>query len=340
MEEIRLCYTDGETLMSKEHTPRPFCIKGLLPQGVCLLAGNPKSGKSWLVLDWSLCISKGIPVWGMETVQGTVLYLCLEDTEDRLRERLSLMTDEVPKSICFVTESGTLADTLEEQIHFFMREHPDTVLIVIDTFQLIRENTGEPNYAGDYQEIQKLKRIADQYRITILLVHHLRKQGDTDPFNRLSGTTGITGAADNLFILDRKDRRQSDAQLICTGRDIGDRVVHMRFSRECYVWTMISDSAETPEVILPAELNALVRYIKEVEHFLGGNQELCQRIMESTGVSATPKGLKQKMNVWRQALAEMGVVFESRKANGERTVEVHYESQGTQVAQRAQDGAP
>lgn len=87
------------------------------------------------------------------------------------------MTDEVPKSICFATASGTLADTLEEQINFFLREHANTVLIVIDTFQLIRANSGDPTYGGDHQEMTKLKQIADKFHITILLVHHLRKRG-------------------------------------------------------------------------------------------------------------------------------------------------------------------
>ena len=92
----------------------------------------------------------------------------------------------------FATVAGTLADDLEEQILDFLQEHPDTVLIVVDTFQMVRGNTSEPSYGGDYQDIQKLKRIADSQRVTILLVHHLRKQGDRDPINKLSGTTGTS----------------------------------------------------------------------------------------------------------------------------------------------------
>ena len=340
MEEIRLCYIDGETLMAQRSEPTVFCIESLLPRGLCILGGDPKIGKSWLVLDWSVHIVKGEPVWGMKTKQGTVLYLCLEDNEDRLRQRLSLMTDEVPRNICFATETGTLADTLAEQIDFFMREHPDTVLIVIDTFQLIRANSGDPTYGGDYQEVQKLKQIADRFHITILLVHHLRKQGDRDPFNRLSGTTGITGAADTLFVLDKQERGHDTAKLRCTGRDIGDRVLNLRFCRERCVWELISDSAEHPEVMLPAELAALVTYMRKTGYYHGSNQKLCEQIREHTGVTATPKGLKQKMNVWQSTLAEMGVSFESRKANGERTVDVHYAPEGTQVAQGTQKSAP
>ena len=340
MDEVQLYYVDGETLMTRASTPQRYCIKGFLPQGVCVLGGYPKSGKSWLVMDWSLRILKGIPVWGMEVKRGTVLYLCLEDTEDRLRQRLSLMTDEVPGNICFATAAGTLADTLEEQIHFFLHQRPDTVLIVVDTFQVIRAGSGDPSYGGDYQEVQKLKRIADQYGITILLVHHLRKQGDNNPFNRLSGTTGLTGAADTLFILERQENGQTAARLRCTGRDIGDRVMNLKFSGDRYVWELVSDSAQTPEVMLPTELHGLIRYMKEAGHYRGGNQELCQLIKEQTGVSATPKGLKQKMNVWKTTLEGLGLSFESRKANGERTVEICFDPAVAKVAQGTQDCDP
>lgn len=81
MEEIRLCYIDGETLMAQRSEPTAFCIGSLLPQGLCILGGDPKTGKSWMVLDWSVHIAKGEPVWGMKTKQGTVPYLCLEDSE-------------------------------------------------------------------------------------------------------------------------------------------------------------------------------------------------------------------------------------------------------------------
>ena len=68
--------------------------------------------------------------------------------------------------------------------------------------------------------MQRLKRIADKYGITILLVHHLRKQGNRDPVNRLSGTTGISGAVDAVFVLDKKERVRYSALLANTGRDM------------------------------------------------------------------------------------------------------------------------
>ncbi len=187
----------------------------------------------------------------METRRGTTLYLCLEDTLRRIQNRLDCITDSVPENAYFATVAGTLADDLEAQILQFLREHSDTVLIVIDIFQMIRSNAGEPSYGGDYEEIQKLKRIADSQRIAILLVHHLRMQDDRDPLNKLSGTTGITGAVDTVFVLDKSCRREDAATLVCTGRDIEHRELELRFSKEDFVWKLTADSSKDGLFLCP-----------------------------------------------------------------------------------------
>lgn len=227
MLEKELMAVDGETLWDLEFGVRRFCIRGLLPQGLCILGGAPKIGKSWLVLDWCIRIARGEPIWGLDTVQGTTLYLCLEDTLQRVQHRVYCMSEEATPNAYFATAVGTLADDLEAQISSFLRSHPDTVLVVIDTFQMVHGNTNDPFYGSDYQDMQRLKRIADKYGITILLVHHLRKQGDRDPVNRLSGTTGISGAVDAVFVLDKKERSQNTALLVCTGRDIAYRELEL-----------------------------------------------------------------------------------------------------------------
>lgn len=111
------------------------------------------------------------------------------------------LTDEVPSNVHFVTDCSKLDEKLEEQIRTFVDEHMDTVLIIIDTFQLIRSANKDSGYSNDYLEVQKLKKLADELKIAILLVHHLRKQGDSDPINEISGTNGIAGCADALFVL-------------------------------------------------------------------------------------------------------------------------------------------
>ena len=336
MAENRFVAMDGVTLTELEFSARKFCVKGLIPQGLCILGGAPKVGKSWLVLEWCIRIAKGEPVWEMPTTQGTTLYLCLEDTYQRVQQRVFCITDELPQNIYFANAAGTLEEGLEEQILTFVREHPDTVLIVIDTFQIVRGNGKEPSYGGDYSDLQKLKRIADSQQITILLVHHLRKQGDRDPINRLSGTTGISGAVDGAFVLDRKDRSQNAALLICTGRDMDYRELELKFSKEKFVWELISDSLEKPERLLPPELISFLEYMKTVEYFSGGNTELTERIKECSGIELEPKRLKQLMNRFRDSLQELGLTFRSHRSNGQRLVEVRYTEPVTQVPEVTQ----
>lgn len=118
----------------------------------------------------------------------------------RVQNRLLCITDEVPPNAFFATSAGTLSDGLCEQIRDFVKEHPDTVFVAVDTFQIVRNNNIDTSYANDYDEIRLLKQLADELNICLLLVHHLRKQGDSDPFNKLTGTTGISRRSQILLL--------------------------------------------------------------------------------------------------------------------------------------------
>ena len=316
-----------ETLWDMEFDSKQFCIQGLLPQGLCMLGGAPKMGKSFMVLNWVEKVAKGEPIWRMKTRQGTTLYLCLEDNLQRVQQRLYRMSDGPTPNAYFTTMAGTLASNLEEQISAFLLSHPDTVLIVVDTFQMVRGSTGDPAYGTDYQDMQKLKRIADQYGITILLVHHLRKNGDKDPLNRLSGTTGISGAVDAVYVLDRKERGQNAALLVCTGRDIDHRELGLRFLKEQCIWELVSDSAENQQMLLPQELVSFLEYMRERRSFAGGNTELAEAFNAHTGGNIEAKRLKQLMNCWKETLREEGLTFRSYRSNGQRFVEVRFTEQ-------------
>lgn len=201
--KAKLAVIDGETLMDMTLPPTRFCVETLLPQGMCILGGASKIGKSWWVLDLCIRIAKGEPMWDLKTNRGTTLYLCLEDTLRRVQNRLLCITDEVPSNAFFATSAGTLSDGLCEQIRDFVKEHIDTVFVAVDTFQIVRNNSIDTSYANDYDEIRLLKQLADELNICLLLVHHLRKQGDNDPFNKLTGTTGIVGQLILLLFLTR-----------------------------------------------------------------------------------------------------------------------------------------
>ena len=87
MDNKKLDIIDAETLVDMRLEPVKFSIENILPQGIAMISGAPKIGKSWLMLDWCLKIAKGEPVWNFKTNQGTALYLCLEDNWNRIQNR-------------------------------------------------------------------------------------------------------------------------------------------------------------------------------------------------------------------------------------------------------------
>jgi len=324
--KAKLAVIDGETLMDLKLPPTKFCVDTLLPQGMCILGGASKIGKSWWVLDLCVRIAKGEPMWDLKTTKGTTLYLCLEDTLRRVQNRLLCITDEVPPNAFFATSAGTLSDGLCEQIRDFVKEHTDTVFVAVDTFQIVRNNSIDTSYANDYDEIRLLKQLADELNICLLLVHHLRKQGDSDPFNKLTGTTGIVGAVDTAFVLDKSKRNADSATLYCTGRDVEDRRIELQFSKKDFVWKMLRDSMENREMLLPKEMELLIEFMKVQKSFNGSNTEFADLYNAHTESAVSVKGLKQMMNLWRYSLEEFGLSFRSHRSNGLRLLEVNYSS--------------
>ena len=229
-------------LYQTAYQSRPPIIDGLLYAGAYILAGAPKIGKSWLALWLCLCAAQGKPLWTFATRPCEVLYPCLEDSFQRIQSRLFDLTEDAPPTLHFAVMSQQLHNGLVEQIEQFLKEHPQTKLIVIDTLQRIRTVGNDANpYASDYRDIGVLKALADKYRIAILLVHHLRKMNDDDPMNMISGTTGLSGATDSNFVLRKSQRRENTATLYCTGRDIPYRELALEFDGEDHVWKLLSD---------------------------------------------------------------------------------------------------
>ena len=128
-------------------------------------------GKSWLALWLAVTVAKGEPVWGMSVKQGTTLYLCLEDSVLRIQNRLFEITEDAPDSVHFCTECAPIGQGLEEQVEGFLVAHPDTVLVLVDTLQMVRP-VHDATYANDYRDLSVLKRLADKHGIAILLIEH------------------------------------------------------------------------------------------------------------------------------------------------------------------------
>ena len=181
-------------------------IDGLLYQGTYLFVGSPKVGKSFMMAQLAYHISTGTPLWNYRVRNATVLYFALEDDYPRLQRRLYHMFGaDGTDNLYFATESKTVNGGLEDQIRGFIQEHPDTGLIIIDTLKRVRETGGaDYSYGSDYDVVAKLKALADSYKVTMLIVHHTRKQQADDKFDTISGTNGLLGAP--LFSAKRNEQ--------------------------------------------------------------------------------------------------------------------------------------
>lgn len=243
-------FDNAAEILGRDIPPQRWIIDGMLPEGLTLLCGAPKAGKSWLALDMALHVASGEPFWNHPTAPGKVLLLALEDGERRLKARMETLMrgcDSLQAAMlypCFSVpplEHGFTAGLDAELSDFGSGER--VAMVVVDTLGKVREPSRLDGYQRDYQQLAALKKIADKHHIAMLVVHHLRKMKADDPFDQISGTNGILGAADGAFILKRNNRTDRNGKLYFTSRDADDQQYAVQFGDDCR-WNILSTDAE------------------------------------------------------------------------------------------------
>ena len=314
----------AEQLQSAPYSPVPFLVDELIPEGLHILAGAPKIGKSWLALWLCLCVAQGQALWNFATTQGEALYLSLEDSFQRIQTRLFDLTEDAPPTLHFAIMADTLKHGLEQQIEQFLTEHPTTKLVVIDTLQRVRGTGSDSNlYANDYQDIGLLKKLADKRHIAILLIHHLRKLHDDDPMNMISGSTGLSGAADSTFVLQKNSRLANVASLHCTGRDISDRTLKLEFGEEDHIWKLIEDSktCSGASKISALQLVHLFSALLSADpEYTGTPSALSAKIDPNGRLGITPKKVTRLVLESVETLRENGILVKTYRSNGKRLI--------------------
>ena len=290
-------YTISMTeLYQNTYKSRSAIIEGVLYPGTYLLAGAPKIGKSFLVAQLAYHVSTGKELWGYQVRQGTVLYLALEDEHRRLQERMYRMfgTDSSEK-LFFATCAKQIGNGLEDQLKKFMKEHPDTKLVILDTLQKIREVGNEKNsYAKDYEIIGKLKQITDESGCCFLLVHHTRKQQADDKFDMISGTNGLLGSADGAFMLVKEKRTDQTATLDVSGRDQKDQRIYLTRDNERLIWELDHVEAEPWVEPTDAVLEAIAALVNETSPVWNGT---ATELVSALGVDLKPNALAMRLNI-------------------------------------------
>lgn len=234
-------------LMKKEFPEPRWAIPGILPEGLNLLAGKPKKGKSIFALNIGLSISLGGLALGKILVErGAVIYLALEDTERRLQGRLKQMmvySDQAPDALHLFTKWPRMDAGGLELLEAKISETPNLRLVIIDTLQKFRKPAkGNANlYAEDYETVTKIKNVADSLGVCILLIHHLRKSEADDIFDTLSGSLGLTGGTDGNLVM---ESIRGITTLHITGRDLEGVELAIELDSRLLSWMLLGKRSE------------------------------------------------------------------------------------------------
>lgn len=228
MEKMRVNGTRGDVLLAKDFPPLVYAVDAILPQGLAILAASPKSSKSFMALDFALGVGTGgVAMSHLKCRQGDVLYIGLEDSERRLKDRINLMTEYTHPDLSRIEfqsiDSGWVGSGIGRSwIEEWAAGVEDPRLVVIDTFRKAEPGLEETRnqYLEEQEVMLNYKRLADRFNMTILLVHHNTKAADDgDWLNKFSGSKGITGGADTLLYIDFK-RGERTGFLRIDGRDV------------------------------------------------------------------------------------------------------------------------
>lgn len=236
----------AESLMAMQFKDPTYLVPDTIPENTTLLAGRPKKGKSFLLLNLAVSVACGGYALGKIRVEKRgVLFLALEDKERRLKNRLEriLKGEPAPANLYFKTQFKTINDGGIEALDNWLKNHNQVKLVIIDTLAKIKTTMRKNSdlYLEDYACISKLKAISDKHDVALIINHHTRKATSEDLFDTILGTTGISAAADNLMIL-KKERNQ--AFLSITGRDIEEKELALKFDPETFNWILLGTAEE------------------------------------------------------------------------------------------------
>ncbi len=235
-------------LMAMEFEPTRWVVPGVLPEGLSLLVGKPKKGKSWMALGVCEAVAAGGVAFGTRRVeQGDTLYLALEDNHKRLQKRLKKVLNgaPAPDGMHLHTEWPRLDEGGAELLDEWLTDHPGARLVVIDTLAKVRRPAGGANvYAEDYSALEKLLPLAAKHGVAIVVVHHLRKMAASDPMDEISSSTGLTAGVDGFLIL-RRTPGSKGPTLYVDGRDIEEPTEYaLHWNHNTATWTIEGDAEE------------------------------------------------------------------------------------------------
>jgi DNA-binding Lrp family transcriptional regulator len=265
--------------------PLKYPVPGIFVEGLTVLAGKPKIGKSWFLLHAAIAVARGgFTLGNLHCIEGDVLYCALEDNARCMQSRMTKLlgiSQPWPKRLTLCYDLPRLGEGGAEAIRDWILSVPNPRMVAIDTLAMIRalKKVDESNYQSDYLALIDLRALANEFGIALPVSHHLRKAEADDPFDTISGTLGLTGAVDSMLVLKRSVGGGSNYVLHGKGRDLVEIEKAMEFDRESCLWRIAGDAAP---IRRSAERTAILDAIAEAGEPIGPND-----IATATGMKAT-----------------------------------------------------
>jgi AAA domain/Toprim-like len=278
-------------LKEKTFEPIRYLIPLLIPEGLTLLAGRPKIGKSWAVLDIALAVAGGRYALGdYKLEQGDVLYAALEDNDRRLRSRIErILTQneqQWPSRLTLATKWRRLDAGGVDDAKEWAASVKCPRLIIFDTLAGIKpeRNNKDSLYDGDYRALRELQAWAGEAGICIIVLHHTRKMESDDPIDSVSGTLGLTGCVDTVIVLARTNKGTT---LYVRGRDVEEQEKAVAFNKHNCRWTIMGEAEEVHRAQSRNRILTLLDDVSSVREPQGPKQIAAQTDMSEQTVSKT-----------------------------------------------------
>jgi len=304
---------ESDVLFEKQLEKRRYIVEGLLPEGLTVLSGDPKVGKSFFALSLSVSVAKGEPFLCFPTKKSDVLYFSFEDDEKRLQQRLFEMSDDTFSGLTFSNDVLHLGDGFIETLENYLQQHPDTKLVVVDTLNYIRPEKQSTNmYKNDYDDMILLHRLTLQYGIAMLLLHHNRKGSDEDDLRSISGSMGIAGGADTCIVIKRPKSRDKSAKMKVISRDMETFEMEI-VQGENGVW-ITADDKKLDEKEISVTVRAVYLFYS-LTHFSDeplriSPTELSDGINELFSITIPSNMIKKNLTADHEDLEALGLKFE------------------------------
>lgn len=279
-------------LQKKNIPPIRWVVPGLIPEGLMVLSGRPKMGKSYAALGLAISVASGGVALGKFKVDAPndVLYFAMEDSERRMQARVNQLTFDqpAPSGLHFAYSENMVGLSISEVVSDWLEQNPKTKLVIIDTLGAVRgaAKKGSDLYAEDYAFMRSLQAPAHKHGAAVVVVHHQSKAKVTDVFDAIAGTTGISGAADTLAIL----AKPADGELMAgclhvRGRDVPETTWRMTRDAD-QGWVITGETEDDGGSSLSSGRVAVLEALKkgplsssQIRQIIGGSSEGAKKMI-------------------------------------------------------------